>query len=226
MPMTTNTKSKMPLRNTVRCSAGLGQYGAAPYCPRPCNLDLVKLRYSIDVARPGPPTGTAVDQPQGNLLFAERPHTRNRLVSLVHWLVTFILCLPVFAQYAIDWYSIDGGGGMSTGGVYTVTGTIGQPDVGPAMSGKQYSVIGGFWSLVAVVETSGAPYLTVSLATTGTVMIAWPVSPEGWVLQASPDLSQGGTWVNLPLTSPTNGLYIQLIDPTPMGSMFYRLHKP
>ena len=36
-----------------------------------------------------------------------------------------------FAQsYQIDWFTIDGGGGTSTGGVYSVSGTIGQPDAG------------------------------------------------------------------------------------------------
>jgi len=49
-----------------------------------------------------------------------------------------------FAQnYAIDWWTIDGGGGTSTGGVYSVTGTIGQPDAGStAMTGGAYSVTG------------------------------------------------------------------------------------
>lgn len=31
-------------------------------------------------------------------------------------------------SYSIDWFTIDGGGGTSTGGVYSVSGTIGQPD--------------------------------------------------------------------------------------------------
>jgi len=30
-------------------------------------------------------------------------------------------------QYALDWSTVDGGGGTSTGGVYTGTGTAGQP---------------------------------------------------------------------------------------------------
>ena len=28
-------------------------------------------------------------------------------------------------SYSIDWFTIDGGGGTSTGGVYSVSGTIG-----------------------------------------------------------------------------------------------------
>ena len=45
-------------------------------------------------------------------------------------------CLRAWGQsYSIDWSTIDGGGGTSTGGVYTVSGTIGQPDAG-TMSGE------------------------------------------------------------------------------------------
>ncbi|HWN96366.1 MAG TPA: hypothetical protein VNT99_15150, partial [Methylomirabilota bacterium] len=48
-------------------------------------------------------------------------------------------------SYSIDWFTIDGGGGTSTGGVYSVSGTIGQPDAG-TMSGGNYSLAGGFWA--------------------------------------------------------------------------------
>ena len=49
-------------------------------------------------------------------------------------------------SYSIDWYKIAGGGGTSTGAIYTVTGTIGQPDAGGAMTGGNYSLTGGFWA--------------------------------------------------------------------------------
>ncbi len=48
------------------------------------------------------------------------------------------------AQFSIDWHTIDGGSGMSSGGDFTLNGTIGQPDAG-AMSGGGYSLAGGFW---------------------------------------------------------------------------------
>jgi hypothetical protein len=53
-----------------------------------------------------------------------------------------VLAAP--AGYAIDWWTIDGGGGMSSGGSYTLSGTIGQPDAGSA-SGGGYTLAGGFW---------------------------------------------------------------------------------
>ena len=47
--------------------------------------------------------------------------------------------------FTIDWYTIDGGGGTSTGGGFALSGTIGQPDAGPEMSGGGFTVSGGFW---------------------------------------------------------------------------------
>jgi hypothetical protein len=38
-------------------------------------------------------------------------------------------------QYSIDWYKVSGGGGTSTGGIYSVSGTIGQPEAGGAITG-------------------------------------------------------------------------------------------
>jgi len=58
--------------------------------------------------------------------------------------LTCLSLVSVRAQYSIDWFAIDGGGGTSTGGVFAVSGTIGQPDAGE-MSGGNYSLAGGFW---------------------------------------------------------------------------------
>jgi hypothetical protein len=48
-------------------------------------------------------------------------------------------------DYAITWYTIDGGGGTSTGGDYSLSGTIGQHDASGPLVGGDYSVTGGFW---------------------------------------------------------------------------------
>jgi hypothetical protein len=67
--------------------------------------------------------------------------------------------LLVSAQtYSIDWHKIAGGGGTSTGDVYSVSGTIGQHDAtSQLLTGGNYSLTGGFWSLLSVVQTPGAP---------------------------------------------------------------------
>lgn len=48
--------------------------------------------------------------------------------------------------YAIESYTIDGGGGTSTGGDFSLSGTVGQPDASPvASTGGVFSLAGGFW---------------------------------------------------------------------------------
>jgi len=51
-----------------------------------------------------------------------------------------------FGQLSINWYTIDGGGGTSSGGTFTLSGTIGQPDAGAAMTGGTFTLNGGFWA--------------------------------------------------------------------------------
>jgi len=57
-----------------------------------------------------------------------------------------LMTLPVSADYEISWSTIDGGGGRSTstGGDYSLVGTIGQADAGD-MTGGVYTLSGGFW---------------------------------------------------------------------------------
>jgi hypothetical protein len=59
-----------------------------------------------------------------------------------------LLASPVLAQsgegYDLTWSTVDGGGGtLTTGGVYSVIGTIGQPEAG-LVSGGDFTVGGGF----------------------------------------------------------------------------------
>lgn len=65
------------------------------------------------------------------------------LVALALLLLTGF-ALAESAGYDIPWYSVDGGGGQSAGGVYALVGTAGQPDAG-ALSGGEYTLVGGFW---------------------------------------------------------------------------------
>ena len=63
-------------------------------------------------------------------------------------LITFSVALEVAAQSTsglkITSFTIDGGGGNSTGGNFNLNGTIGQPDAGIS-SGETYTLQGGFW---------------------------------------------------------------------------------
>jgi hypothetical protein len=69
----------------------------------------------------------------------------------------FIPLAPLFAQnYAIDFYSIAGGGGTSSGGIYSISGTIGQADAG-VLTSANYSLVGGFWSIINPVQPPVIP---------------------------------------------------------------------
>jgi hypothetical protein len=65
-------------------------------------------------------------------------------------LILILFTLPSQAQtgggFTLNRSTTDGGGGVSSGGSYTLHGTIGQPDVGPALRGGAYTLVGGFWA--------------------------------------------------------------------------------
>lgn len=141
-------------------------------------------------------------------------------------LLAFVFCLPASAQnYSIDWHSIDGGGGTSTGGVYSVSGTIGQPDAGALMSGGNYTLQGGFWAIQAV-QTPGAPLLSIARTTTNTVAVFWPSPSTGWTLQQNTNSISSVNWSNAPGTILDNGTTKTLIVNPPTGNRFFRLYNP
>lgn len=74
-------------------------------------------------------------------------------------------------SYSVDWFTINGGGGTNTNGQYSVSGTLGQSDANGAMTGGNYSVTGGFWSLFAT-QTPGAPLLNIFHTATNTTVVS------------------------------------------------------
>ena len=134
-------------------------------------------------------------------------------------------CLRVWGQsYSIDWYRISGGGGTSTGATYQVSGTIGQPEAGGAMSGGQYSLTGGFWSLISVVQTPGAPLLTITHSV-NSVIISWPSPSTGFALQQNSSLAITNNWSAYGGTINDNGTIKSVTLTAPTGSLFFRLKQ-
>ena len=129
-----------------------------------------------------------------------------------------------FAQsYSIDWYKIAGGGGTSSGGNYSLSGTIGQPDASAPMTGGNYSLTGGFWSLISVVQTIGAPTLYISHA--GKMVTVYWQNVSGWNLQQNNNLSSSGGWSPNSSASTVSGTnYLNIASPT--GNLFFRLQNP
>ena len=58
---------------------------------------------------------------------------------------------------AVDWFTIDCGGGTSSGGPYTLTATIGQPDAGPLLAAAGASMSGGFWVVASTLPPPPCP---------------------------------------------------------------------
>ena len=127
-------------------------------------------------------------------------------------------------EYSIDFYSADGGGGTSTGGVYAVMGTIGQPDAG-TMSGGNFTLHGGFWGAIAAVQTPGAPLLSIFRTTTNTVVVSWPSPSTGWYLQQNTNSVSSVNWSNVISGIQDDGTTKKLIVNPPIGNRFYRLLK-
>lgn len=71
-------------------------------------------------------------------------------LGLVLVLLLVLLGLSGLAQaqsgsYDLSWWTVDGGGGTSSGNGYSLNGTLGQPDAGAVASGGGYTLAGGFW---------------------------------------------------------------------------------
>ena len=129
-----------------------------------------------------------------------------------------------FAQsYTIDWYKVSGGGGTSTSGTYSVSGTIGQHDAGGPMTGGSYSITGGFWALISVAQTPGAPTLYI-MQSGNTVAVYWQ-DVSGWSLQQNSNLATPAGWsVNSSWTTSNGTNYLNITPPT--GNLFFRLSNP
>jgi hypothetical protein len=144
--------------------------------------------------------------------------------SIVIIVLVALMALTASAQsYNISWYKVAGGGGTSSGGQYSLSGTIGQPDASGALSGGNYSVTGGFWAIIQVIQMPGAPTLYISYSP-NTVTVYWQ-NVTGWGLQQNGSLTTPASWTTNSLWTTSNGTnYLQLA--APHGNEFYRLFHP
>jgi len=65
-------------------------------------------------------------------------------------LVLLLVLVPIAFAYAngsfdLPWWSVDGGAGQSSGGVYNLQGVAGQPEAG-LLAGGDFSLAGGYLS--------------------------------------------------------------------------------
>ena len=99
-----------------------------------------------------------------------------------------------------------------------LSGLAPETDAGGAMSGGNYSVTGGFWSLFAV-QTPGAPLLSISCVGNQAV-VSWDPSVTGWTLQTNANLA-APAWGNYAGPVSNN----RVTNSPPSGNLFFRLKQ-
>lgn len=144
------------------------------------------------------------------------------ITSLV---LALLLCLSVkmLAQsggpYRLNWFTIDAGGGISTSDRYSLTGLIAQPDAGHASS-EQFIVEGGFFCQLGLPNTNGT-LLGIRPAEAGNLEVFWPLTAEGFTLEATADLV-AGPWQLAPEPVVDNATE-HVVTVPPIDRRFFRL---
>jgi hypothetical protein len=134
-------------------------------------------------------------------------------------LLFFAVALNARAQYTIDWFTMDAGGGSGSAGTFVMSGTIGQID---ATSGSAGSVVflGGYWSAIA----EELPLLRI-FRFNGRIILAWPDPSPGFVLQSTPNLLVPH-WNEVSIAPVIVGSEKQVMWGVPVDKHFFRLHRP
>ena len=127
-------------------------------------------------------------------------------------------------SYSIDWFKVSSGGGTSLGGSYSLSGTIGQHDAGGPMTGGNYSLTSGFWSLLSIVPAPGSPTLTIAFTSTNTVIISWPSPSTGFTIQETTALTDSN-WTAPPEGISDDGINKSIVLQSLAGSRFFRLSR-
>ena len=113
------------------------------------------------------------------------------------------------------------GGGASQGQGYSITGAIAQPDAHAASSGGSYRLSGGFYAAYAVLQTAGAPRLTLTFEA-GNARLTWPATAAAWVLEWNSTPGPAG-WQAVEPTPPVNDSFYSATVSAPRA--FFRLRK-
>ena len=125
-------------------------------------------------------------------------------------------------DFSVNWNTIAGGGGHSTGGVFVLDGTSGQ--MAPTLStGGGFRLQGGFWAAFTGEPTPNTPALRIQLANHRAVL-TWPSLSGGFNLEQTSAWPGGWSTVpGAPVLNPNNENEVVL--PLEPGSRYFRLRK-
>lgn len=134
---------------------------------------------------------------------------------------SLVVNVGVAQSFDLDWFSIEGGGRVSVGGPYLLSGTVGQPDAGFSSSGP-FSLSGGFLHTFRTIQEPRIPELAIAVVD-GTVRLSWQLSTDSYVLEQSPTVT--GTWSQVMFPHSTNANIISVLMQIADASQFYQLHQ-
>ena len=151
----------------------------------------------------------------------------KRFIAAAAPALLVLLCLMPLGSVGAQPFTLKstqiGGAPPSSGGGFTVVGETGKSDSGES-SGGGFTAKGGVSGLMAVLQTPGAPVLTLTRAGGGAV-ISWPADATGYALEVSTSLSAFGAWQVVGQTPvESNGMKSVTIAFQP-GARFYRLRR-
>ena len=121
-------------------------------------------------------------------------------------------------------FVVSEGWGESTGGEFTVKGTIGSPD-GDVVNGENFEIKREYQMWAGRFEKDGVPTFRLQLLANGFVEVSWPAGWSGFVLQERSNCSEG-EWTELnPTPSYDPDFQRVLVAPGAQRSAFYRLFR-
>jgi hypothetical protein len=144
------------------------------------------------------------------------------------WVICgLLLALHADAQPAINWFTLDAGGGAQSSTTYLVNFTAGQTDVGPSVvASANYRIIPGFWALEDLGPATGLPELDIVL-NGANVILSWPSPSTAFVLEQTDSLNVlPASWSNTPGAVSDNGFIKSITIPHNIAKRFYRLRRP
>lgn len=138
------------------------------------------------------------------------------------------LCLPAVGQSSVPstggefslFGNVAGGGGVSRGGDFTLSGGPVTSSVG-ASSGGAFRLAGGLIG-VYVVESPGAPTIRVVYTSDGQAELSWPAEAIGFQLEHTSGLGPAAVWQPVS-PAPTGSAFL---TPFNQPARFFRLRQP
>jgi hypothetical protein len=125
--------------------------------------------------------------------------------------------------FMLEGAALSGGGGPTTGGAFSLNGTIGQPATDSSRGGE-FTLQSGLWSAFATEPPGDIPSLRIARSGWN-IVLAWPDPSSGFQLQESLSVASPN-WMSVNVVPAVVGSEKQVTQTLAPGARFYRLHRP